>query len=87
MDFVFVVEMAGFQHGDLPFALKRMTIAPVRDGPPHKLTFDMMFLLDENPRAMHTFTFQTTNIHGISIDEPGISYERRRDAILTIIKA
>ena len=32
-DFVFVLELAGFQHGDLPFTLKRISIARVRNGP------------------------------------------------------
>lgn len=86
MDFVFVVEMAGFQHGDSPFYLKRVTVAPVRNGQPSTFTFDTMFLTDEYPRARATFNYQTRYIHGISMDDPGIPYALRSEAIITAVK-
>ncbi|KAJ7386893.1 hypothetical protein OS493_006927 [Desmophyllum pertusum] len=78
--------MAGFQHGELPFILKQITIAPVKDGIPHTLTFNTKFLLSQPPRAMQTYNYQARAIHGISIDHPGIPYSLRQEAVSTAVK-
>ena len=56
-------------------------------GTPTTISFDTLFLLDETQRAINTFNFQTQRIHGIPLDEPGVPYSLRKDAIHTAIKA
>ena len=74
-DFVFVIEVSGFQQGELPFYVKRLSIALVRAGSCH--TFNTDFLHDHEERALSTYRFATRMIHGINLDEPGLAYELR----------
>ena len=85
--FVFVLEFAGFQHGDLPFTLKRIRIAPVRNGPEQTFTFNIPFFLDHNDRAIQTYHFTTRSVHGIALDEPGLPYDLRCDVVHTALKS
>ena len=59
-DFAFVIEVSGYQHGDLPFYPKRLSIAPVRAGSCHSITFNADFLLHHDERALSTYRFATT---------------------------
>ena len=86
VDFAFVIEVSGFQHGDLPFYLKRLSIAPVRDGPSHSITLNTDFLRDHDERALSTYRFATRTIHGIDVDEPWLAYELRYDAVQSTLK-
>ena len=67
-DFVFVAEMAGFQHGDSPFYIERIFFAPVCSGPLVSFTYAKDFLLEHSDSALRTQT--TRHIHGIALDEP-----------------
>ena len=53
-DFVFVAEMAGFQHGDSPFYIKRIFFAPVCSGPLVSFTYAKDFLLEHSDSALRT---------------------------------
>ena len=85
-DFAFVIEVSGFQHGDLLFYLKRLSIAPVRAGSSHSITFNADFLRDHDERALSTYRFATTTIHGIDLHEPVLAYDLRYDAVQSTLK-
>lgn len=53
-DFVFVIEIAGFQHGDSQFIIKRVSISPVREGTMATFTFETSFLLHHSDSAIRT---------------------------------
>ena len=53
-DFVFVAEMAGFQHGDSPFYIERIFFAPVCSGPLVSFTYAKDFLLEHSDSALRT---------------------------------
>lgn len=85
-DFVFVLQLTGFQHGDLPFTLKRNSITLVRNGHTQTFTFDTPFLLDHTDRAIQTYYLMTRSNHGIAVDEPGLPYDFHGDVIQTALK-
>ena len=85
-DFVFVIEVSGFQHGELPFYVKRLSIAPVRVGSCHTFTFNTDFLRDHEESALSTYRFAMRMIHGINLDEPGLAYELRFEVIQSTLK-
>jgi len=87
-DFVFIAEMAGFQHGDSPFYLKQISLVPVRSGSGTLLSFTYAtdFLLTHSDSAMRTYHYTTRHIHGIALDETGVPYHLRGETICTAIK-
>ena len=83
-NFVFIAEMASFQNGDSPFYIKRISLTPVHSGQLVSFTYAIDFFLEHSDSAFHTFA--TWNIHGITLDEPGIPYDLSGDTILTALK-
>ena len=83
-NFVFIAEMASFQNGDSPFYIKCISLTPVHSGQLVSFTYTIDFFLEHSDSAFHTFT--TWNIHGITLDEPGIPYDLSGDTILTALK-
>ena len=83
-NFVFITEMASFQQGDSPFYIKRISLAPIHSGPLVSFTYATDFFLEHSDSAFHTYT--TRNIHGITLDEPGIPYDLSGDTIHTALK-
>lgn len=83
-NFVFIAEMASFQNGDSPFYIKRISLTPVHSGQLVSFTYVIDFFLEHSDSAFHTFA--TWNIHGITLDEPGIPYDLSGDTILTALK-
>ena len=73
-DFIFVIEMAGLQHGNGQFTIKRVSISPVHEGTMAVFTYDTSFLLHHSDSAIRTYHFTTRHIHGIALDEPGLPY-------------
>ena len=85
-DFVFVIEMAGLQHGDGQFTIKRVSISPVRERTMATFTYDTSFLLHHSDSAIRTCHYTTRHIHGIAFDEPGLPYSLRGETISTTLK-
>lgn len=87
-DFFFITEMAGFQHGDSPFYLKRISLAPVRAGSGTLVSFTYAtdFVLTHSDSEMRTYHYTTRHIHGIALDETGVPYDLRGETIRTAIK-
>ena len=83
-NFVFIAEMASFQNGDSPFYITRISLTPVHFGPLVSFTYATDFFLEHSDSAFHTHT--TQNIHGITLDEPGIPYDLSGDTIHTALK-
>lgn len=72
-DFVFVIELAGVQHGYGQFTIKQVSISPVRKGTMATFTYDTSFLLHHSDSAICTYHYTTRHIHGIAVDEPGLA--------------
>lgn len=85
-DFVFVIEIAGFQHGDGQFIIKRVSISPVREGTMATFTFETSFLLHHSDSAIRTYHYTTRHIHSIALDNPGLPYSLRGETISTTLK-
>lgn len=85
-DFVFVIEIAGFQHGDGQFIIRRVSISPVREGTMATFTFETSFLLHHSDSAIRTYHYTTRHIHGIALDNPGLPYSLRGETISTTLK-
>ena len=86
-EFVFILELAGFQHSDLPFTIKCVSIVPIRNGPVETFTFATPFLLEHSNRAIQTYLYTTRSIHGITLDDSGLPYDIRGDVIQTALKS
>ena len=85
-DFVFVIEMAGLQHGNGQFTIKRVPISPVHEGTMATFTYDTSFLFHHSDSAIRTYHYTTRHIHGIALDEPGLPYSLRRETISITLK-
>ena len=85
-NFVFVIEVSGFQHGNLPFYIKRLSVAPVTAGSYHTFTFNTDFSLLQQRQSTFNLPDATRIIHGINLDEPGLAYDLRYDVVQSTLK-